>query len=93
MWRKWQREREREMVAAAAAAAAVAAALPGVEKMEGQQVGHVAVDLDGGGLGSCDGLQVVKVNSENFPDGNVMEKDHVFLSHFESADAGVAATL
>jgi hypothetical protein len=61
--------------------------------MEGRQVGHVAVDLDGGGLISQDGLEFVKVHSEKLADGDVVEKDHVLLSHFKSADARVAAAL
>ncbi len=82
--------RERERVAVAAAAAAV---LPSIKKMEGRQVGHVAVDLDGGGLGSRDGLEFVKVHSEKLADGDVVKKDHVLLSHFKSADTPVAPAL
>jgi hypothetical protein len=70
-----------------------AAASPGVKKMEGRQVGHVTVDLDSGGLGSRDGLEFVKVHSEKIADGDVVEKDHVLLSHFKSAAARVSAAL
>ena len=61
--------------------------------MEGRQVGHVAVDLDSGGLGSRDGLQFYKVDPEKRSDGNVVKKDHVFVFHFESANARIAAAL
>jgi hypothetical protein len=47
--------------------------------MEGWQVGHVAVDLDSGGLGSRDGLEFVKVHSEKLADGDVVEKIMFFF--------------
>ena len=76
-----EREREREGL------------LPGVKEMEGRQVGHVPVDLDGGGLCSRDGLELVKIHPEKLADGDVVEKNHILFPHFESADARVAAAL